>query len=536
MATTYTMQETMKLIADIAKEKGDDFRLTVRKRNPQDGSPMSCAIFVGVGIEQIATPEIWLRDLAGGGEYWLQVTHSTDAFNLIGSILTHRISGAPMPVNAQAPTMPDWRGPTNVNWIEGNTPPVKPAEPQTTQQQIAAAIAGIPAPPPLSHTSTPLQATAAEAVRVAEDRERNLMFRGDLSRTEAELKAQAATLAAREREIERENVRVRAEADKAVTEAKAAAERQIAMLTAMQPRSQPLGEILAPLVTAVAPLIVGYLQTQQQRVAEEAKARMAVEIAIADREAKREERAEKAAQAQAELFARMSSESRTATEKLIEEMRRSFEKLSDKPGADVQTKEMFGSMSSAFAQLAQTTMSMVAAATELRPPEGPPQIDWGQTIAQVTRSAADAFKSYVGAQQRGAGLTPSGAAAALPPGAAPAQPQVEGEIATPAAPDDSEPIFNQIVLRVKAQEDPVQIAAFFLNSYDANLWFAYKVKKAATLIDLFGPLLADWVMENAPARGAYLDACGKAIDAEAERRRVAEVSRATRATQNIAAA
>jgi hypothetical protein len=72
--------------------------------------------------------------------------------------------------------------------------------------------------------------------------------------------------------------------------------------------------------------------------------------------------------------------------------------------------------------------------------------------------------------------------------------------------------------RVKDQEHPTQVAAAFLNAFESNAWFAYKVSTADSVIELFSPLIGEWVMEKPAERAQYLEACNMAIGAENEKR------------------
>jgi hypothetical protein len=501
---SYTPQETNELINAIMKEKGDAFRVTVRKRDPLNGTAQSVAIFKDVPVEHIGTAEIWLRDLAGGGEYWLTVAHETESFAQIGGILNPRVGGPPMPTNPNAPTAPDWRGPVNVFWIEDKPLPVKQAgapAPAPAQERIEV-------PPPTRHNA--VDALGLEAAAVGAEREKLHGWTRDVSVKEVEVKSREAEADRKIKESAAEVARVRQEAEKMIADARVNAERQLALVAQQAPRTAPLME----LIPALTPIAIAYFQSQKERAIEAAKLRTAEAAAEREREARREERQAQMQAKSEERFEKIIAENRAATDKLLAE-------LHAKQPQDASTKEMFGSMAVGFAQMAQTTMSMVTTATELQPKAEAPGVDWVALATGVSRNLADMFRSYTQVQLKAAGIpvppqlqTPAPA----PEAAKPAEPEPEPEPTPPEGFDDSGPVLAQIVEKVKRNQATTEVASAFLNATDNNAWFRFKVQKAESLVDVFGATLGDWVMENVAERGPYVDACAKAIEAASARR------------------
>lgn len=74
----YQPEDTMNLIQERAKVSGDRFRIHVFRRNPQTGVSAQVAGLDAATIDHIADHSRWLPMLLGGGEYTMQVFHSSD--------------------------------------------------------------------------------------------------------------------------------------------------------------------------------------------------------------------------------------------------------------------------------------------------------------------------------------------------------------------------------------------------------------------------------------------------------------------------
>lgn len=111
----FSHEETMKLINDRAREGGDSFTLRVTQKRP--GAMISTVIlaFRGAGSSHFMTPEAWLPQIVGGGEYQISASHNSEANERIGSPILLKFDGTPSPrLLIEATRHPAWQGPSDL--------------------------------------------------------------------------------------------------------------------------------------------------------------------------------------------------------------------------------------------------------------------------------------------------------------------------------------------------------------------------------------------------------------------------------------
>jgi hypothetical protein len=123
-STTLSPDETLALINETARAKGDTFRVRVARRASPSSQPVVIATLEDAIAEHFVMPETWLPPLAGGGFYFLHVYHSSsDLKNTpIGSPLPINAQGTPRNIDPSAVSRSDWTGPRTLIY------PVKPSE------------------------------------------------------------------------------------------------------------------------------------------------------------------------------------------------------------------------------------------------------------------------------------------------------------------------------------------------------------------------------------------------------------------------
>ena len=71
-------EETFNLLREKAAKDGDGFTLKVWRRPFQGGVPELAATLSGASVEHFGSPELWLPQLCGGGNFSLQGYHPVD--------------------------------------------------------------------------------------------------------------------------------------------------------------------------------------------------------------------------------------------------------------------------------------------------------------------------------------------------------------------------------------------------------------------------------------------------------------------------
>lgn len=119
----FTTEDTLRLIADKAKEAGDDFWIKVQRRAHLGAHPSIIATMSGANVQHFSSPELWLPALSGGGKYLLLAFHGTDPNRSIGGAISFPVEGTDVrDVNmdlfnsAGDAKHPDWRGPARLEY------------------------------------------------------------------------------------------------------------------------------------------------------------------------------------------------------------------------------------------------------------------------------------------------------------------------------------------------------------------------------------------------------------------------------------
>ncbi len=110
-ARPLTPEDTLAIISDKAREKGDSFTVRVQRRVSSSPTPQTVALLNGATAEQLAQPETWLTRLAGGGNYLLTIYHSDDRLRMLGGVLLVTVKGDGVEVDPTVVDTPDWVGP-----------------------------------------------------------------------------------------------------------------------------------------------------------------------------------------------------------------------------------------------------------------------------------------------------------------------------------------------------------------------------------------------------------------------------------------
>lgn len=141
----FTIEDTMKLIADKAKES-DNFWVKVQRRAHPGAHPVIVATLSGANVQHFASPELWVPVLCGGGKFLLQAFHESDANKLVGGAILFPVDGIDVrdvdysifDASGDAKKA-DWRGPARLEYP-------KPASASQRQEMPMYGINVPPAP------------------------------------------------------------------------------------------------------------------------------------------------------------------------------------------------------------------------------------------------------------------------------------------------------------------------------------------------------------------------------------------------------
>lgn len=110
----FTHEDSLRLLGERAKEV-DEFTLKLQRRINLGSMPTVIATFAGARLEHFISPELWVPQLAGGGKFFLQGYHSSDANKPVGSFISFSVdSEEARDVDMSAPKKPGWRGPAEM--------------------------------------------------------------------------------------------------------------------------------------------------------------------------------------------------------------------------------------------------------------------------------------------------------------------------------------------------------------------------------------------------------------------------------------
>lgn len=113
-----TNEEAIAVIAARGREEGDSFRVRVLRKAQPASPPTHVAVLEEATLEHIATPELWLPKLAGGGPiYQIEVFSPNDPALKIGAALQYRCENE-KPRDADPRVLQDshWKGPKKIIW------------------------------------------------------------------------------------------------------------------------------------------------------------------------------------------------------------------------------------------------------------------------------------------------------------------------------------------------------------------------------------------------------------------------------------
>lgn len=122
--TQKTPDETIALITETKAQRGDKFLVKVGKRRGAAGVFETIAELVNATAFQLSSPEPWLNQLCGGGEYRLQAYHMDAPTVPIGGKIPATISGQNLSFpNARVMEAPEWLGPSGATFLAGGPAP-----------------------------------------------------------------------------------------------------------------------------------------------------------------------------------------------------------------------------------------------------------------------------------------------------------------------------------------------------------------------------------------------------------------------------
>jgi hypothetical protein len=475
-----TYQEVLDGLSRVAEANGDCFRLKVVRR-PSAASSLTqhVATFCDATWSMIANAESWLAPFCGGGLYVLQIFDGKDGRKQYGSIVPSEIPGQPRPPDARVTKASGWIGPALIEAVTNNGAGAT----AYGMQHIDPSQVGTPGP----YNSTPAPRTLDEAGL------RSLFS------------SQTEDLRRREREIEEKGHKVELEGVRRAAEEQAKRlEAQLNDLKAIVAKPAPpppppppgpdVGQIVAGILTAVAPIVTAFWQASS----EEKRARAAAEEA----------------RARAEIEERRAAATRPLVPPEILALLQTGAERGEKQAAE------FGSLMKAQAESARINMESQAVAQrtmlqtiadiaqlQLKTGEGPdPGIDWGKVVGGALQALA---------MMR----APPGAMAAPPgqPGMVAPQ-QIAGMNGTaapvtpsPPTPDVPEsPILDELEDRIRAKGSPPEIVSDLKKALEDD---GVKAEIAATeggLEGVFSERLGDFAEEK--GNEAYMGSLVAALE------------------------
>lgn len=498
-----TPEKTLELLIERAKNAGDSFRIKIWRHNQMTQQTHQIALFSGAQLVHVTNPELWMPQLAGGGQFAFYVYHVTDPNAHLGGPLKFNVDGEARPVDLLAVKRPEWQGPKQMDFPIAGQPPspsyaVGPSLNPTVAAPQTSVPGGLGGGPTFSSQS------------------------GEVARALAELQSQNNALLTAQRHLdsERQNLqleRIRMENDARMRDFEH-------KISAQAKPAEPFAgvkELIAPLIG----LFQMWMQGQNEM-----------------------------RQLMFKLDQERANESRTMLMKVMERpavdplMMTLFEKLQGLSQANSPSAEMVG-------QMAELTMSMVDRAAEMA--NGQPESHWITAARELSKGLGAAIsgmkvqKKSAGGQggrpAPGFGLpgpsgipqnttapgsyaapasgfsgvpgTPAGNGAGAVPtqNYQPPSPQVMNQPAAPAAPAPVQEtrvmsVIESLVAAVKAYSPVEQIAKAVIASLP-DPGFQHEL----TLVDgslqgLAAKFLGDWVPtdeRNAPYLAALLAAIEK---------------------------
>lgn len=496
--------ETRKLI-QAAMAKRDSFRVRVARRKNSNTGLEVVASFEEARGDHIVSPEKWLPELAGGGNYYIDAFHADDPVTQIGGSVLFSVGGNSWPAAWSVIDSPNWRGPSECSY------PTRPVAAQRQspvlhvpgqEQPIGVDVGGgVPISTPITRDRGPDNQL--------------LLYMDKAQRAEA---ASAAMVADAARRSEMESIR--RESDKKLDAAERRYETLMAEVRALQqrPPEQPKESIVDSL-GKLAPLLMPLLQTVLTNQ-------------------------NNAALKQAELAAHAAERQLVAAKESAESVNKILTMMMTRPAIDPviltllqesmkqkETSPMVAEMASAFTSMSQGFLQTITAATDAglinRPNEGGGMAEVVGALGGVASSFIDLLAQR---QQQG-------------PGVQLAQPRtVEGErVVSPALPmprvarpdlqqqrrpvggvpgqHDALAAWNSLDRYIKARTNPQQVAVFFLDQLAKDPVLQQRFRSAGTdLTKFYAAYWQTWTQSNMPLNLPYAQALQDAVVAEARRR------------------
>jgi hypothetical protein len=365
-----TPEQAIETLKVKAGEAGDTFTVKVSAKR---GSilPSVIASVSGARLEHIASPELWLPRLVGGGDYTLQVFHDSDKAARIAS-LTVTLPGAPFSeVNITAVYAGDWQGPSVLVY-----PEPKPMQSVAPTPQYAPRSAGLTFS---TGVSAPPAAPAAPV-------------QGQFY--ERELAEKAADLRAREAELRLSSeAREREERTKRETELKLA-EMKAAMANNSAAKAGPnIAEIIGAAAAVFGPILASLSEERKERARLE-ESRRAEEARLRAESERRAFEMQQEANRRFETLMLKMSEKPTGPDPMLQMLMESNRANAEANGA------MMSRVIEATTAVSQMSIGMIETVADITsPPEGSPVLDaikeGVKAISAITAGTASAARRQV---------------------------------------------------------------------------------------------------------------------------------------------
>lgn len=497
--------ETRKFI-QVAMAKRDSFRIRVARRKNNNTGLEVVASFEEARGDHIVSPEKWLPEMAGGGNYYIDAFHADDPVTQIGGSILFSVSGNSWPAAWSVIDSPNWRGPGECSY------PTRPVTPQRQspmlhavgqEQPLAVDVGGgVPISTPITRERGPDNQL--------------LLYMDKAQRAEA---ASAAMVADAARRSEMESIR--RESDKKLDAAERRYETLMAEVRALQqrPPEQPKESIVDSL-GKLAPLLMPLLQTVLTNQ-------------------------NNAALKQAELAAHAAERQLVAAKESAESVNKILTMMMTRPAIDPvilallqesmkqkETSPMVAEMASAFTSMSQGFLQTITAATDAglinRPNEGGGMAEVVGALGGVASSFIDLLAQR---QQQGPGVqlpqprTVEGERMVSPALPMPrvARQDLQQQQRRPAVPvpgqQDALAVWNALDRNIKARANPQQVAVFFLDALAKDPVLQQRFRGAGTdLTKFYAAYWQTWTQSNMPLNLPYAQALQDAVVAEARRR------------------
>jgi hypothetical protein len=118
MGDPLTAEQTVSILDDLAKQKGDSFRLRVMRRGREHQVPQFFLAFDDAQVCHFAAPETWLPEIAasGGGIFEIMAYHMSNPVMPIGGTIKIPVEGDTRPPDISVIQNPGWQGPKKLTF------------------------------------------------------------------------------------------------------------------------------------------------------------------------------------------------------------------------------------------------------------------------------------------------------------------------------------------------------------------------------------------------------------------------------------